>query len=424
MTYGDRPGYWPASAGYFDAPLARGVDQMLMVYNAPVELWGDLPGTPAYPLPREFVEAGQVALVQGAPPPEFGATDPGVIFEDVPEAPPYTIPGLEWAGRTVLPPMVITPGEGPLPPYPGMAVPGLPTVPPPLQHLPIPGQPPPPPAVPPPTTIPTTPVEPKKPIHVGWIIGGVGLALVAGGAIIYLATKKTPRRNPRRRRRSNPRRRRARRRNPYAADAQGTIHFFPSETSQTRWLARAPSRKSHRVKGSTRRVRKAKGRGTVVRHRNKAKSKKRKARNPLTERQRDKAARRVEAAWSHDPFVQSVYGMRAASLDAMQALQEAGVAVGTPTYDRFHDPDVIERKLRNPRCPKSTRVQTLVFSRDSFDPRAARAWAKAHGYRYGKIDQTDKTMRVRQESPRHFTKGGFRTIPLAPGVLGVIGCPR
>lgn len=424
MTYPRLP-YWPASANYYLAPDGRGIDTRLAQVPIPPELWGDLPGTPAYPLPREFREAGQVPVTRGlvateAPGDLLALPAPPWTYE---EQPGTVIPGFEW-GPFAIPPT----------PIPGSAVPGIvpPPPPPPMGHLPIPGQPrkPAEPAVPPPTTIPTTPAEPaKKPIPTAWVIGGALVAAVALGAIVYIAAKPSRKRNPRRRRRRNPsrRRRRARRRNPYAADARGTVHYFPEESSRREWLARAPSKKSRRVKGSTRRVRAAKKRGAVVRHR-KGKGKKKKRPNPW------------EVAWYNGAmWVPVRIGGKPAVVDSELAAEELmsrfahqGAKGVKRDFTRKRPTHTMSgwgefkptAKKKNPRCSKSTKVQTLVFSKDQFNASQARAWARAHGYKAPKVDATANAYRLRQEAPKAFRRGGFRTIPLAPGVQGVIGCPR
>jgi hypothetical protein len=52
------------------------------------------------------------------------------------------------------------------------------------------------------------------------------------------------------------------------------------------------------------------------------------------------------------------------------------------------------------------RVQTLLFPRDKFTPATATAWARSHGFKSGKIDVTDKYVRIRQLPPG----GRMRTI--------------
>lgn len=63
--------------------------------------------------------------------------------------------------------------------------------------------------------------------------------------------------------------------------------------------------------------------------------------------------------------------------------------------------------------PKTTEVQTLLFTRPIWNARTAKAWAKKHGFRYGDVDETEAYIRLRQEPPEMFQAGTFRTIPLS-----------
>src|SRR5271165_3323856 len=65
-------------------------------------------------------------------------------------------------------------------------------------------------------------------------------------------------------------------------------------------------------------------------------------------------------------------------------------------------------------------VQTLLFSRDDHwtVPRA-KSWAKSHGYKSGKVDVTDRYIRLRQEPPGR-TKIK-RTITFGSGIRAVVG---
>lgn len=66
------------------------------------------------------------------------------------------------------------------------------------------------------------------------------------------------------------------------------------------------------------------------------------------------------------------------------------------------------RRRRASRAPGAGggRVQTLLFPRSSFSPSSAKAWARKHGFRSGKIDVTDQYVRIRQLPPG----GRMRTI--------------
>lgn len=74
--------------------------------------------------------------------------------------------------------------------------------------------------------------------------------------------------------------------------------------------------------------------------------------------------------------------------------------------------------------PRGSRVQSLVFVRTKFTVAQAKAWAKKHGFRYGKVDTTERVHRLRQFDPATAQKNTFGTIKLAPGVLGVVAVPK
>jgi hypothetical protein len=78
----------------------------------------------------------------------------------------------------------------------------------------------------------------------------------------------------------------------------------------------------------------------------------------------------------------------------------------------------------NRSCPVGTSVQTLIFEKAAFNKTSAKRWAKDQGFKSSKVDETKESYRLRQEDPRRFTKGGFRTIEMAGGVKAVIGCPK
>jgi hypothetical protein len=69
-----------------------------------------------------------------------------------------------------------------------------------------------------------------------------------------------------------------------------------------------------------------------------------------------------------------------------------------------------------------SRVQTLLFSRDRYSSSSARAWARSHGYKSGKVDVTANNIRIRQESPGKFRR--LRTITFGHGIKAVVGPPK
>lgn len=74
------------------------------------------------------------------------------------------------------------------------------------------------------------------------------------------------------------------------------------------------------------------------------------------------------------------------------------------------------------KCPKGTKVQTVIFPHKGFTIGDARKWLKKHDFKFLKVDIKENTYRFRQEDPSHFT--GMKTIPFGTsGIKAVIGCP-
>lgn len=70
------------------------------------------------------------------------------------------------------------------------------------------------------------------------------------------------------------------------------------------------------------------------------------------------------------------------------------------------------------------RVQSLVFQKAKFTKAQAKKWAREHGYRFGSVDTTESTHRLRQADPDQFQLGSFRTQEFGKGVSAVIARPR
>lgn len=71
---------------------------------------------------------------------------------------------------------------------------------------------------------------------------------------------------------------------------------------------------------------------------------------------------------------------------------------------------------------QATTVQSLLFSRGKFDARAAKSWARKHGYRASKVDTRGSYVRLRQRPPSEFVRSSFRTIDFGgSGIKAVIG---
>ncbi len=82
----------------------------------------------------------------------------------------------------------------------------------------------------------------------------------------------------------------------------------------------------------------------------------------------------------------------------------------------------IDNAKENPRRRKGTKVQSLIFDRDSFNVRDAHKWALMHDFKATAPDVTENTIRLRQIEPDRIRV--VATISLRPGVQAVIGFPK
>jgi hypothetical protein len=81
-----------------------------------------------------------------------------------------------------------------------------------------------------------------------------------------------------------------------------------------------------------------------------------------------------------------------------------------------------EAKKKDKDGEEPTTVETLIFSKKVFKTAAkAKKWAKDHDYKATKVDETDKSWRIRQRDPGDFKKDSFRTITFTKGVKAVVG---
>lgn len=72
----------------------------------------------------------------------------------------------------------------------------------------------------------------------------------------------------------------------------------------------------------------------------------------------------------------------------------------------------------------ATEVQTLIFDADLYTVKRAKAWARAHKFCYGSVDEKPNTIRLRQHDPSEYRPSTFRTITLGDGgVRAVVGVP-
>ena len=93
--------------------------------------------------------------------------------------------------------------------------------------------------------------------------------------------------------------------------------------------------------------------------------------------------------------------------------------------------DIYGDIYENPR-KKSTKVQTVMFHRDYWTLREAKAWIRSHGYKLthrglgGKDRASANYYRFRQFDTSRFVRGSFRTIRFGAdtGIKAVVGRPK
>jgi hypothetical protein len=69
--------------------------------------------------------------------------------------------------------------------------------------------------------------------------------------------------------------------------------------------------------------------------------------------------------------------------------------------------------------PSSTKIQSLVFSKEKFTRDQAVQWCKDHKFKAAPVLETENAYRIRQKPSGSFSK--IRTIQLNPGVSATIG---
>ena len=76
-------------------------------------------------------------------------------------------------------------------------------------------------------------------------------------------------------------------------------------------------------------------------------------------------------------------------------------------------------------CPVGTEIQTLIFAHEAFkNEDYVKAWAREHDFKYGQVDETETSWRIRQQEPENFLRDSFRTITITDGISAVIACPK
>jgi len=81
-----------------------------------------------------------------------------------------------------------------------------------------------------------------------------------------------------------------------------------------------------------------------------------------------------------------------------------------------------KRKILHDKFKESTKIQTLILSKDKFkSTEAAKKWIEENDFVFHKVDETEDSYRFRQVEPSEFIDSSFRTINIANGVKAVIG---
>lgn len=77
-------------------------------------------------------------------------------------------------------------------------------------------------------------------------------------------------------------------------------------------------------------------------------------------------------------------------------------------------------------CQTGLEIQTVIFDKASWDADRARKWLKDHNLRADKVDETEDSLRFRQQDPGRYVDGSFRTqdVEGTTGIKYVFGCPR
>jgi hypothetical protein len=68
----------------------------------------------------------------------------------------------------------------------------------------------------------------------------------------------------------------------------------------------------------------------------------------------------------------------------------------------------------------SSVIQSLVFRKPYYTAAQAASWARTHGFRYTKLDDTTNTWRFQQAPPDHFKKI-LGSVKFTAGLFAVVG---
>lgn len=92
----------------------------------------------------------------------------------------------------------------------------------------------------------------------------------------------------------------------------------------------------------------------------------------------------------------------------------------------FNNPSKKKRSSKKRASKRRTRafqIQSVLLEIDSFTPARAKAWLKAHGHKYGDLEESERFYHARQHSPGDYQHKTLHNIQLAKHVEAVVGIP-
>jgi len=98
-------------------------------------------------------------------------------------------------------------------------------------------------------------------------------------------------------------------------------------------------------------------------------------------------------------------------------------------YDKLEKMEGVDKEVLSQFAAKpisdaekeGTEVQSLVFDKEKFDAKKASDWLTSHDFNDPGVDETEESLRYRQQDPGNFESDSFRTIEFAPDIKAVIG---
>ncbi|PCJ55938.1 MAG: hypothetical protein COA79_20225 [Planctomycetota bacterium] len=74
------------------------------------------------------------------------------------------------------------------------------------------------------------------------------------------------------------------------------------------------------------------------------------------------------------------------------------------------------------KCPVGRIIQSVMFDKTKFSKAQAKAWAKSHSFKYGKVLESKNYWRARQKPSTNFIKKSIKTTTFTDGIKATHGC--